>query len=268
MNKQLKIPWKGKELAATAHFPTSYYETIEKTSLYPIIIICHGFIGSRIGVNRLFVKTSEEISSHEAIVVRFDYVGCGESEGTYGENDLEGLIDQTKSVIDFSLKMEKVNTEKLLLIGHSLGGAVALLTAVVDQRVKKLILWSAVANPYRDILNIVGEEYIRKFQESPVMDYLGYSFSKKFFQSLAKYQPLQELARFNGDVLVVHGTDDEEIKVDYCFHYYYAFRSRLEGTCEKQVILGANHTYSSLEGFRQLIKATKEWLFDKKVLIL
>jgi uncharacterized protein len=267
MNKQLKIAWKGKELAATVHFPASYYETIKKTALYPLIIICHGFIGSRIGVNRLFVKTSEEISSHDAIVVRFDYIGCGESEGTYGDNGLDDLINQTISVIDFSLKIEQVNTDQLLLIGHSLGGAVALLTAVADQRVKKLVLWSAVANPYRDILNIVGKECIQKFQESPVMDYLGYSFSKEFFQSLAKYQPLQELAKFHGDVLVVHGTDDEEIKVDYCFHYYYAFRSRLVGTCEKQVILGANHTYSSIDGFRHLINSTKEWLFDKKVLI-
>jgi uncharacterized protein len=267
MNKQLKIVWKGKELAATVHYTTSYYEASKKTSLYPLIIICHGFIGSRIGVNRLFVKTSEEISAHEAIVVRFDYVGCGESEGIYGENGLEDLIDQTKSVIDFSLKIENVNHNELLLIGHSLGGAVALLTAAEDQRVKKLVLWSAVANPFRDIINIVGKDCYDRLQESPIMDYQGYSFKKKFFHSLAKYQPLQELAKFNGDVLVVHGTDDEEIKVDYCFHYYYAFRSRLVGTCEKQVILGANHTYSSLEGFRQLINATKEWLVDKKVLI-
>lgn len=267
MNKQLKIAWKGKELAATVHFPTSYDENSKEASRYPLIIICHGFIGSRIGVNRLFVKTSEEISSHEAIVVRFDYVGCGESEGTYGENGLEDLIDQTISVINFSLKIEQVNTDQLLLIGHSLGGAVALLTAVKDQRVKKLVLWSAVANPFKDIINIVGKDCYDSLHGSTIMDYLGYTFKKEFFQSLAKYQPLQELAKFKGDVLVIHGTNDEEIKVDYCFHYYYAFRSRLEGTCEKQVILGANHTYSSIEGFRQLINATKEWLFDKKVLI-
>jgi uncharacterized protein len=266
MNKHMNIHWRGNYLAATVHFPASYHVANEINQLYPLIIICHGFVGSRIGVNRLFVKTSEEISGHEAIVVRFDYYGCGESEGNYGESCFEDFLDQTKIVIDFSLILDKVNKDELLLIGHSLGGAVALLTAAQDQRVKKLVLWSAVGNPYRDITKIVGRE--RFNPESDEIDFLGYSFKKKFFQSLAEFHPLQEIDKFNGDVLVVHGTADEEIKVDYCFLYYYAFRSRIVGTCEKQVILGANHTYSSLDSYRQLILTTKEWLFSKNVLVV
>ncbi|WP_108672101.1 alpha/beta hydrolase family protein [Peribacillus acanthi] len=258
MNKHILIKWKEINLSATIHFP-KYYQTDNK--LYPLIIICHGFIGSKVGVNRLFVKASEELSSDAAIVIRFDYSGCGESEGDYGDSCFQDFISQTIRVIDYALKINGGDPNHLVLIGHSLGGAVAMITAVKDNRVKKLILWSPVANPYKDILSIVGGKDNIKIQELLALDYFGFSLKKEFLLSLANYHPLKVARDFTGDVLVVHGTADEEISVQYCFHYYYAFRSRPTGNCDKQVIMGANHTFSSIMGYRELMDTTREWLW-------
>ena len=62
-----------------------------KTSIH-FIIICHGFIGSKVGVDRLFVKAAEEFTMDGAIVLRFDFAGCGESSGNYGETGLDAFI--------------------------------------------------------------------------------------------------------------------------------------------------------------------------------
>ena len=68
-------------------------------------------------------------------------------------------------------------------------------------------------------------------------DYMHYEFTKHFTDSLAQYQPLTELRGYNGDVLIVHGTADTVIPVDYCFLYQKMFWLRKEGNCDKEVNL-------------------------------
>ncbi|MDZ5471574.1 alpha/beta fold hydrolase [Bacillus sp. 31A1R] len=260
MYKQIHINWNNKKLAGTIHYPLEEREYGTTKSIYPLVIICHGFVGSRIGVNRLFVKTAEELIKENCIVVRFDYSGCGESEGHYGDTCLDELIDQTTVVIDYALGLSHVDKERVFLLGHSLGGATALLTVVRDTCIKHLIMWSAVAKPFEDITNIVGTNLVRGLGSTNKLDYLGYSFSNKFFESLKKYQPLKELERFTGDVLLIHGKSDEEIPVAYCTQYNEAFNKRVQGLTNRVEVDSANHTYSCEQSFRELIAKTKEWV--------
>lgn len=257
MIKHTSIDWEDRKLAAAIHYPDSYGKEDKN---YSVIVICHGFVGSKVGINRLFVKAAHELSLEESIIVRFDYFGCGESEGDYGKSCIDDWITQTKSAIEYSLKIDHVDQENLVLLGHSLGGAVALLTAAKDQRVKRLVLWSAVGQPFKDITGIVGEERMRVLEESGEFDYQGYSLRRNFINSLKKYQPLKLVSDFKGDVLLIHGSADEEINVNHCYNYYYAFRTRKQGSCDKRIINGANHTFSSELTYRQLIQETREWI--------
>lgn len=257
LNIQVNIPWQGQFLAGTVHYPSEFDTNNEQ---YPLIIICHGFVGSRVGVDRLFVKTSHELIQEQCVVLRFDYSGCGESEGEYGKTGLDALIDQTKAAIDFGLRLQKIDQNQLILLGHSLGGATAVLTATRDNRVKKLILWSSVGQPFKDIANIIGESEIAKLKESEFIDYLGYSLYKEFFFSLNKYTPLKEVKGFQGDVLLIHGSSDEDISVNYCVQYFEALDKNRVGTCQKKIIRDANHTFSSVSHFNELISTTRQWL--------
>src|SRR5690348_11706652 len=148
MEHHITIHSEEAELAATLHYPTADHKLQQPgCERWPIIIICHGFIGSRIGVDRLFVKAARELSSKGFLVLRFDYGGCGESTGDYGNGGLDVMIEQTRSVIDYGLSIDCVDLSRVILLGHSLGGAAALLTAARDHRVKTLVMWSAVAYP-------------------------------------------------------------------------------------------------------------------------
>ncbi|QPA32283.1 alpha/beta hydrolase family protein [Thermaerobacillus caldiproteolyticus] len=255
MEQFIHIPSGNTKLAATIHYPAQR-QTAER---YPLIIICHGFLSTRIGVDRLFVQTARHLAEHGSIVVRFDYGGCGESSGDYGKLEMDDLIQQTKDVIDSVLSLELVDQRRLTLLGHSLGGAVALLTAVADPRVQSLVLWAAVAKPFTDITRIVGENLLASSPDGGV-DYCGYRLTRQFFESLSRHQPLVQTHHFSGNVLLVHGTDDEEIPVDYCFLYERAFRLRNKGKCDKEVILGANHTFSSIQHRERLLHVTTSWL--------
>ncbi|MFB5676462.1 alpha/beta hydrolase [Paenibacillus terreus] len=263
MERQIGIRFEGEELAATLHYPRG----VEKTGCQnrnSLVIICHGFVGSRIGVDRLFVNTARRLADAGHMVLRFDYAGCGESTGEYGEQSINGMINQTRAVLDYAVSCADVDPQKITLIGHSLGGAVAVLTAVRDKRVKNLVLWSAVGYPFNDIVKLTGRNVYDQAVKEGEADYLGYRFTPAFFESLAQFQPFQEAVKFSGDVLVVHGTSDDVIPVDYAFLYQKVFWMRSESRCDKEIIFQADHTYSSGPERTQLIQRTVEWLDERE----
>lgn len=249
------------DLAATLHYPTNEKESAAPGfERWPLIIICHGFIGNRIGVDRLFVKAAREFSSKGFLVLRFDYGGCGESTGDYGAGGLNAMIDQTRSVLDYAAGLDFVDHSRVILLGHSLGGATALLTAAKDSRVKTLVLWSAVAHPHNDIVRIVGKSEYEKLQAGSFIDHHGYALTSKFFHSLSQNQPFEQLRRITADVLILHGTADEVIPVDYAPLYQKIFWMRQEGQCDLELIFQADHTYSSKDATEQLFSKTNDWL--------
>lgn len=254
----LSIRYEGLTLAATIHYPLAASRNGDRK--LPLVVICHGFVGNRIGVDRLFVQASQDLAERGNLVLRFDFAGCGESEGVYGEHGLDAMIEQTRTVLDYALALDIVDPTRVTLLGHSLGGAVALLTAARDRRVKSLVLWSPVGYPFNDILRIIGRKTYDEAVTKGAADYLGYSLKPVFFDALLSHQPFQETQKFAGDVLLVHGTGDETIPVDYTFLLEKTFWLRGEGRCEKVVIFQANHTYSNGEHKKELFKATGDWL--------
>ncbi|MGF7047599.1 pimeloyl-ACP methyl ester carboxylesterase [Paenibacillus sp. DS2015] len=261
MERHIIIRHNEEELTANIHYPSSSVKREGRSKdRIPLVVICHGFVGSRVGVNRLFVNAARELAEEGYMVVRFDYVGCGESTGDYGREGLESMINQTRTVLDYALTCADVDPTRVTLIGHSLGGAVAILTAGRDQRVKNLVLWASVGYPFNDIVKIIGKDVYETSIKTGFSDYLGYEFTPTFFESLAPFQPFQQAGKFTGDVLLIHGTGDESIPVDYTFLYQKVFWLRPEGRCDKEVIFQADHTFSSGAHRKQLLHRTKEWL--------
>ncbi|THF78789.1 alpha/beta hydrolase [Cohnella fermenti] len=259
MQRALTIRHEGLNLAATIHYPNDiHHHSGEKK--WPIIVVAHGFVGNRVGVDRLFVLSASELASQGNLVIRFDYAGCGESDGVYGEHGLDSMIEQTRAVLDYALGLDIVDPCRVTLLGHSLGGAVALLTAVRDRRVKSLILWAPVGYPFNDIVRIVGRSTYEEAVTKGASDYLGYELRPSFFDSLLKHQPFQETQKFSGDVLLVHGTGDDVIPVDYTFLLEKTFWLRGEGRCDKVVIFQADHTFTRGEYKKELFRATTDWL--------
>lgn len=170
MTEVRTINWKDDTIVLSVDYPKKIQ------SEYKVVIMCHGLIGSRIGVDRLFVKASNVLTELGYLVIRFDYRGCGESSGEYGSTQLSDLIEQTEAIIQFAY--DGFSITELILLGHSLGGAVAVLTAIKDSRVSRLIQWAAVGDPAVDIKRIFGKARLSELAEREVVDFYGYSFFK------------------------------------------------------------------------------------------
>jgi dipeptidyl aminopeptidase/acylaminoacyl peptidase len=260
MEHYIQIATNHGDLSAVIHYPRGESQGNNMQTRWPLIMMCHGFVGNKIGVDRLFVKAARVFNAKGYMVLRFDYAGCGESTGDYGAGGLAALVEQNQRVIDYALDMDCVDSSQIVLLGHSLGGAAAVLTAAKDSRVKTLVLWSSVAQPLNDIVRIVSERKYEEAVRKGSVDFQGYELTKDFFESLSKQHPFQHAVKFAGDVLLIHGTSDEVIPVDYCFQYQRVFWLRSSGQCDKEVILQADHTFSTRDSTQQLLQKTIDWL--------
>src|SRR5690606_11487734 len=116
----------------------------------------------------------------------------------------DSMIAQTRTVIDYVAELDVVDLSQISLLGHSLGGAISIMTAVKDKRINKLVLWSSVGYPFNDIVNIVGRKNYDNAVKVGTTDHHGSELTPAFFESLMNHQPFQAATKFSGDVLLVH----------------------------------------------------------------
>lgn len=256
MEHQRVVKTEHGDLAVTLHYPPEE----QRGDCHPVLVICHGFTGNRVGVDRLFVQAARFFSAAGYMTLRFDYSGCGESTGSYGAGGIERMVEETRKILDYALSLDGVDYSRVVLLGHSLGGAVAVETAVRDKRVKRLVLWAPVAHPLADISRIMGPRVHKQIMSHGEADYLGYGMTERFLQSLADSHPLQITGKFRGDVLIIHGAADEIIPSDSTFLYQKAFWLRSDGMSDKEILLQADHSFTGAQIRSELFGLTGKWL--------
>lgn len=255
MENQLMIPFNDNKISAALHLPDEY--SGEKI---PVVVICHGFISNKVGQHRLFVKTARELTAQGFAVMRFDYLGCGDSSGEYRDITLEGQIGETIHILDQLRYFSCLDQKNVTLIGHSFGGCIASYVATLDARVKRLVLWAPVANPHKDIYDIVGETVYQKCLHGQAAHYQGFELGGNFFRSLEGKFPVEAVGKFTGETLIVHGTEDAETPLANAVAYQHALSSRCCGGVTLRIIDNADHTFAAPEWEKQVIEATGQWL--------
>lgn len=230
----------------------------------PLIVLLHGFVGSKVGEHRLFVKAARNFTEKGYAVFRFDFSGCGESDGDYADVTVTKQLSEVQAVLNYVSTLKEVDTNNIILIGHSLGGAVASLTASVDKRIRELILWSPVAKPYEDIAAIVGDAALQQAKVLGVFDYHGFYVSHQFLEDLKKHYPLEAIRSYEGQLLVIHAAEDEDVPKENAV--YYSESLKRGRTVNIRFIKDANHTFASYSFEEKLFEETLVWLEKTEVL--
>jgi len=105
------------------------------------VVVCHGFDRRGFRGVGLFRDMAEAACRAGFLALVFDFRGCGESGGSFGygwgeQGDLEAAVT---FLLD---RPESRGEDGVRVVGHSLGGAVALYVAEQDKRVKGVALWA------------------------------------------------------------------------------------------------------------------------------
>lgn len=106
-----------------------------------IVILAHGFTANKQEHARLFVTTARSLVAAGFNVLRFDFMGAGDSSGDFNQMSPNTEITDLLAVLGWA-KRRKYS--RIGLLGLSLGGAVSICSAAQSGNVDVLVTWSSV----------------------------------------------------------------------------------------------------------------------------
>ena len=209
----------------------------------------------------MFVTLGKALAKQGIAVFRFDYRGSGDSEGEFRDITLEGKTSDTEKCLEFLTNDPQIDTSRLGLLGRSLGGAIAVLTARRLPIIKSLALWAPVfkSDPWRELwesfksnqqLDQAKQEILRNLPANiPNLEFLNQFFKLDLEKVLAglKHIPLLHL----------HGEQDRVVKIEHAKEYEKA-RIGLDNTRFVQ-LPRSDHDFSDPHEQAMAIQETCQW---------
>ena len=131
--EQVEIPSGELRLSGVVHRPPDYQQGERR----PAFLVLHGFGGNKGNVGA--VTISSQLAQWGYLALRFDFRGCGESEGERGRILCLDQVEDTSNALTFMAGRSDVDPDRVALIGSSFGAAVAIYTGGVDARVAAVV---------------------------------------------------------------------------------------------------------------------------------
>lgn len=188
----------------------------------PCVIVSHGLFSNKDSLK--FKEISEEFSREGLSVLRFDFMGCGESEGRIEDTTISIRLSNLDTIFEFVSNYPLIDKERLGLLGSSLGGYLSLLKAAGDERVKALVVW---ATPY-SLVEL--RDKLSTSNEPPLKEDFYYELNRYSLESC-----LDKVSR----CLVIHGSTDELVPLSHASKIY----EKLKRPKSFKVISGADHRF-------------------------
>ncbi len=230
--QRLRAPVGGLNLAAVLHLP----EVGQRP--WPCVVTAHGLLSSK--DSDKYVQIAEEFSRAGMAVCRFDFRGCGESEGTLEETTVAQRAADLRAVVELMRAHPALNG-RVALLGSSLGGYVALFVANRDFKVKAVAAWATPANlddfaerPEAARRQGLGDAFIAELKEGR---YLRAAVGTRY-------------------CLIVHGDQDELVPLA---HAQQLAQMALNPK-QLEIIPGGNHQLTDASHRSEAIRLSLNWI--------
>lgn len=229
--ERVTIPVRGARLAAVLHLP-------EAGRRFSCVVAAHGLLSSK--DSDKYVRIGETFSRAGLAVCRFDFRGCGESQGSLAETTVGERIADLGSVVE-AMRIHPALDGRVALVGSSLGAYVSLFVASQDFKVKAVAAWATPAN-----LDDLAErpELVR-----------GQGLGDAFIAELKAGRNLRAPVGTRY-CLFVHGDQDELVPVAHARRLYEASLSPRQ----LEIIPGGNHRLADPAHRDRAIRASLDWI--------
>jgi pimeloyl-ACP methyl ester carboxylesterase len=177
----------------------------------PVVVFLPGYASDMTGTKALAIEAWARKARRGFL--RFDYAGCGASEGKFEEQTLETWRDDALHLID------SLTTGPVVLAGSSMGGWVMLLAQRArPDRIAGLV-GIAAAPDFTD-WGFTTEQKMTLLQEGRIEEPSPYSdqptvTTRDFYLSGEANKMLVAAIPFDGPVRLVHGQKDGDVPWEY-----------------------------------------------------
>lgn len=158
------------------------------------VVVCSGVLGDFMANYARERALGRDLAANDLGVVRFHYVGEGNSDGDRADMTFSTLVDNTRSVLQHARTM---GFSEFAFVGSRIGAAVAA-TVATDLPSAPLAMWEPVSDPQRYLteghrakrMSQLAREsapaptdWRAELAEHGVIDLLGYDIHQRFVES-------------------------------------------------------------------------------------
>jgi uncharacterized protein len=133
VERQVRFESDGLMLSGVVHVPDDLAPGERRAA----IMVLHGFGSNKAGGTALVA--AQRFAAMGYVTLRFDFRGCGESDGARGRVICLEQVEDTRNALGFLAAQPEVDPARIGVMGHSFGAAVAVYAAGVDARIAACI---------------------------------------------------------------------------------------------------------------------------------
>ena len=209
-----------------------------------IVVLGHGVTGNK---DRPFVMAlAEGLAAAGRHVLRFSFAGNGTSGGRFVDSTI------SKEVEDLAAVLDALTDYEICYVGHSMGGAVGVLAAKRDERVKLLVSLAGMVHTEAFAVREFGEVTP---DQGCMWDEPDCPLSQAYMDDMAQIGTVVEWgAEIGVPWLLVHGTEDDVVPIEDSRDILV----KASDKAELFVIEGADHVFS--EHADALVDKVTSWV--------
>ncbi|MDE7420241.1 MAG: alpha/beta hydrolase [Muribaculaceae bacterium] len=223
----------------------------------PMVIFSHGFGGDM--TFHLFESIIERLNQNGIGVLRYDFNGCGKSEGDFKDMTVRNEIEDLINVIAYVRQLPV--TKNISLLGHSQGGVVTSMVAgdCGYPQIECEVLLSAASVLRDDALRGMthGGHFDPWHLDQPTYEVGGgHSVGRPYIQTAMTLPIYETASKYAGPALIINGMADMVVPYTYAERYHNILKDS-----EIIIIPGENHTYNYSTNY--VVELVSNWLIQR-----
>ncbi len=230
---------------------------------FPLVVMYHGTGSSRDEAGDGYKMLAPKLAEAGIASARFDFVGNGDSTGSYQDYTLTSGVADGDAVIAYLQGTGKIDPERIGMLGWSQGGTVAMLAASGNPAVKSLVTWAGAVDMSFFNADLYDEAKANGFA---VMNFdwrEPLEISSDWFEEVRTIKIADELKNYKGAVLAIAGSLDDVVPLT---DLDLIVESAGGEQKEKFLLEGADHTFNVFSGdlsaYETLAEKTVSWFKD------
>lgn len=246
---------KGEKIFGVLHLPEVNGARV------PGVIVCHGLAGEKTGRHRLYVDLASGLSQRGIATLRFDYRGCGDSEGEFINITPQDHYSDAALCLEYLKEHSSIDPTRIGAFGRSFGGPVALKTAGLDGAVKSLALWCPMFNgaQWLEQWHLVQTDAVDEAVKRQMMQINSQQGSFEFFDQFFNIDVTGDLLKLqNTPLLHIHGEVDTRVNLVHAKEYE-TCRKSAKAVSDFIRYPNSDHDFSHIDERMSALNKTLDW---------
>ncbi|MFQ5429548.1 MAG: alpha/beta hydrolase family protein [Phycisphaerae bacterium] len=216
-----EIPVGREVLAACLHRPPPGRLSVAA----PVVVCCHGLTGTRVGACYRFVRLARRLEQENIACLRFDFRGCGESDGRFEDVTVARLVEDLRAAVAWLDHAPGCDPSRVGIAASSFGALATSLAAAEFGSLRCAVFWAPVADAWTLVDREMTPSAWELVRAQGWIDHRGLRMGRAFLDTLPRDNAPEILAARRTPLLIYHGRGDAQVGISHGRAYEAAMRS-------------------------------------------